>query len=142
MASDSQPLEPPDRELLARAAAGDAGAFGLVYQHYQHVVYRFGFQMTASRDAAEDITQEVFVTLFRDLGRYNPSRATCRPVPRLLSCRMPLRFRAKSREPLHRHGRVRREHASATRTSARFARRMERRQTRCSWSGCDCRGRL
>jgi RNA polymerase sigma-70 factor, ECF subfamily len=76
MPPDSQPLEPPDRELLARAAAGDAGAFGLVYQHYQHVVYRFGFQMTASRDAAEDITQEVFVTLFLDLGRYNPSRAS------------------------------------------------------------------
>jgi RNA polymerase sigma-70 factor (ECF subfamily) len=76
MPSDSQPPEPPDRELLARAAAGDAAAFGLVYQHYQHVVYRFGFQMTASRDAAEDITQEVFVTLFRDLGRYDPSRAS------------------------------------------------------------------
>ncbi len=76
MSSDLQPPEPPDRDLLARAAAGDSTAFGLVYQHYQHVVYRFGFAMTASRDAAEDITQEVFVTLFRDLGRYDARRAS------------------------------------------------------------------
>src|SRR4029453_10576286 len=76
MSSDPQALEPPNPELISRAAAGDAGAFGLVYQHYQHVVYRFGSQMTASRDAAEDITQEVFVTLFRDLARYDPNRAS------------------------------------------------------------------
>jgi RNA polymerase sigma-70 factor (ECF subfamily) len=40
------------------------------------VVYRFGLAMTGSRDAAEDIAQEVFVTLFRDLGRYDSRRAS------------------------------------------------------------------
>src|SRR5919109_867507 len=29
-----------------------------------------------SQDAAEDITQETFVALFRDLGRYDPGRAS------------------------------------------------------------------
>jgi RNA polymerase sigma-70 factor (ECF subfamily) len=76
MASDPQPLEPPGDDTVARAAAGDRGAFGLIYQRYQHVVYRFGYAMTGSRDAAEDLAQEVFVTLVRDLGRYDPARAS------------------------------------------------------------------
>lgn len=79
MRSDSHLLAPPDpphRELLARAAAGEPEAFGAIYQTYQHVVYRFGYAMTGSRDAAEDITQEVFVTLFREIARYDPSRAS------------------------------------------------------------------
>ena len=76
MPSDPPPLEPPGDDVVARAAAGDAGAFDLIYQRYQHVVYRFGYAMTGTRDAAEDIAQEVFVTLFRDLGRYDPGRAS------------------------------------------------------------------
>jgi RNA polymerase sigma-70 factor, ECF subfamily len=76
MPSDREPLEPPDKDVLARAAGGDAGAFAAVYQHYQHVVYRFALAMAGSRDSAEDIAQEVFVTLFRDLGRYDPGRAS------------------------------------------------------------------
>ena len=70
------PSDSPDRELLARAVAGEPDAFGAVYQTYQHIVYRFGYAMTGSREAAEDISQEVFVTLFRELGRYDPNRAS------------------------------------------------------------------
>jgi len=65
-----------DVELLDRAAAGDKDAFGAVFERYQHVVYRFARAMTGSSDAAEDITQEVFVVLIRDLRRYAPERAT------------------------------------------------------------------
>lgn len=69
-------LEPPDGELLQRAAARDLEAFGLIYRRYQQVVYRFGRAMTGCPDAAEDITQEVFVALFEDLARYDPERAS------------------------------------------------------------------
>jgi len=65
-----------DVELLHRAATGDEDAFGVVFERYQHVVYRFARAMTGSSDAAEDITQEVFVVLIRDLRRYAPERAT------------------------------------------------------------------
>jgi RNA polymerase sigma-70 factor, ECF subfamily len=65
-----------DVELLHRAASGDKDAFGVVFERYQHVVYRFARAMTGSSDAAEDIAQEVFVVLIRDLRRYAPERAT------------------------------------------------------------------
>ena len=74
--SDLTRLGPPDARSLARAAAGDSDAFADIYRHYQHVVYRFGCAMTGSESAAEDIVQETFVALFRDLARYDPGRAS------------------------------------------------------------------
>jgi RNA polymerase sigma-70 factor (ECF subfamily) len=76
MFSQTSRLDPPDRELLQRAASGDREAFGLIYGRYQDVVYRFGRSMTGCPTAAEDITQEVFVALFRDLARYDAGRAS------------------------------------------------------------------
>jgi RNA polymerase sigma factor (sigma-70 family) len=64
-----------DADLVVRAAAGDKEAFGAIFERYQHVVYRFARAMTGSRDAAEDVTQEVFVVLIRELHRYQPERA-------------------------------------------------------------------
>ena len=74
--SDLTRLGPPDARSLARAAAGDPDAFAEIYRQYQHVVYRFGCAMTGSESAAEDIAQETFVALFRDLARYDPARAS------------------------------------------------------------------
>ncbi len=74
--SDSTGPAAPDRHRLAQAAAGDPEAFAEIYRQFQHVVYRFGFAMTGSEAAAEDIAQETFVALFRDLARYDPDRAS------------------------------------------------------------------
>lgn len=62
-------------ELLRRAAAGDRNAFGDIFERYQHTVYRFARAMTGSDEAADDVTQEVFVILMRDLARYSPERS-------------------------------------------------------------------
>jgi RNA polymerase sigma-70 factor, ECF subfamily len=62
--------------VLTRAAAGDPEAFAEIYRQYQHVVYRFGYAMTGSPSTAEDIAQETFVALFRELARYDPERAS------------------------------------------------------------------
>jgi RNA polymerase sigma-70 factor, ECF subfamily len=74
--SESILLEAAERARLQRAVAGDADAFADIYRQYQHIVYRFGCAMTGSESAAEDITQETFVALFRDLARYDPDRAS------------------------------------------------------------------
>jgi len=72
-----EPRDPKesDRELLQRAAAGDLEAFAAIYRRYQQIVYRFARAMTGSSDAAEDVTQEVFVGLIADIARYDPERA-------------------------------------------------------------------
>lgn len=69
--------EPDESEsaLLERAAAGDLDAFGVIYRRYQQIVYRFARAMTGSTDTAEDVTQEVFIALLTEAGRYDPARA-------------------------------------------------------------------
>ena len=67
--------EPGDVTLLADAGRGDLEAFGTLYRRHQQRVYRFARAMTGSNDAAEDITQEVFVVLLTDAGRFDPARA-------------------------------------------------------------------
>jgi len=74
--SDSSRPDSPDPALLGRAVAGDQEAFAEIYRRYHQVVYRFGCAMTGSEPAAEDITQEAFVAVFRDLARYDPARAS------------------------------------------------------------------
>jgi RNA polymerase sigma-70 factor, ECF subfamily len=65
-----------DAELLAGALAGDERAFTALYQRRQAAVFRFALQMSGSRPAAEDITQEVFLTLLREGSRYDAGRGS------------------------------------------------------------------
>ena len=67
--------EPGDVALLTDATGGDLEAFATLYRRHQQRVYRFARAMTGSREAAEDITQEVFVALLTDAARFDPSRA-------------------------------------------------------------------
>jgi len=64
-----------DPELTRRASAGDLDAFEALYARHYRLVYRFARSLTQSADAAEDITQEVFVRLLIDVAsRYDSER--------------------------------------------------------------------
>jgi RNA polymerase sigma-70 factor, ECF subfamily len=63
-------------ELLPRVAAGDAGAFTDLFRRHRALVFRFALHMTGSRAAADDVTQDVFLAVMRDAGRYEPGRSS------------------------------------------------------------------
>jgi RNA polymerase sigma-70 factor (ECF subfamily) len=65
-----------DGELISRVAAGDAEAFAQLFRRRQGQVYRFALHMTASPSIAEDVTQEVFLAVMGDAGRYDGGRAS------------------------------------------------------------------
>ena len=67
---------PSDEELLRLMMAGDEGAFVMLYRRWQGGVYRFALQMSGSEAAAEDVTQEVFMVLMREAGRFDPERGS------------------------------------------------------------------
>jgi RNA polymerase sigma-70 factor (ECF subfamily) len=75
MAEGPGQSDPTDYDLLRRAAGGERQAFELVYRRYHQAVYRFARAMTGRPDAAEDVTQEVFIALIKELPRYDPARA-------------------------------------------------------------------
>lgn len=65
-----------DEDLLRRAGAGDADAFTTLYRRRQAGIFRFALQMCGSEGIAEDVTQEVFMTLVRESQLFDPARGT------------------------------------------------------------------
>src|ERR1700726_1383551 len=65
-----------DEGLLKRSAKGDEEAFTILYRRHADVLYRFAFRMTGSSWGAEEIVQDVFMTLVREPGKYDVERGT------------------------------------------------------------------
>lgn len=55
-------------ELLTRALAGDAAAFAMLVRAQQRSVYSLALRMLSDRQKAEDLAQEVFLQLHRNLA--------------------------------------------------------------------------
>jgi RNA polymerase sigma-70 factor (ECF subfamily) len=62
--------------LLRRMVAGDEAAFTLLYRRKYPAIYRFALHISGNAALAEDVTQEVFMTLIRDAKRFDPARGT------------------------------------------------------------------
>jgi RNA polymerase sigma-70 factor (ECF subfamily) len=59
-----------DAELVEQILSGDQKAFDLLYETYFPRVYGFAFKRLRDAGDAEDVTQEVFLTVFNVLGSY------------------------------------------------------------------------
>ena len=69
------PERDTDDDLVARTAQGDAQAFAQLFRRCQGQVYRFALHMTGTSGAADDVTQDVFMIVMKDAGRYQPGRS-------------------------------------------------------------------
>src|ERR1700712_6055437 len=56
--------------LVARARAGDEGAFAVLVTKYQPMIFRWAVVLSGDEDEADDITQEVFVRVCRKLSGF------------------------------------------------------------------------
>ena len=63
-------------DLLRRSAVGDEDAFVALYRRRQAGIFRFALHMTGNSAVAEEVTQEVFLTVIRDGGRFDSSRGS------------------------------------------------------------------
>lgn len=70
--------QPNDGDLLRRMLAGDEEAFTALYQTYQAGIYRFARQMTGEAGLADEVTQEVFLTLMREGRSFSARRGSLR----------------------------------------------------------------
>ena len=66
-------LEPPpdDAATIERTLAGDAEAFGELVSRYHRVVFGLAYRMTGARAEAEDLCQDVFLRVYRNLGHFD-----------------------------------------------------------------------
>jgi RNA polymerase sigma-70 factor, ECF subfamily len=72
----SKAIELTDDGLLRRMMAGDEDAFTLLYRRRHPSIFRFALHMSGNVAVAEDVTQEVFMTLIRDAKRFDPARGS------------------------------------------------------------------
>lgn len=61
-------------ELINTCLQGDQGACTQLFELTAPHVYRLAHSLLLHRQDAEDVTQEVFVYVFRNLGHYDPQR--------------------------------------------------------------------
>jgi len=61
-------------QLAQQATGGDLDAFEELVRRMQRRVYGFAYQHLRDLDEAHDLTQEIFVKLYRNLARYDADR--------------------------------------------------------------------
>ena len=61
-------------ELVRRCRAGDGAAWEEIVSTYSRRIYNLAYRFTSRSDAAEDLTQEVFVRVYRSLDQYDPKQ--------------------------------------------------------------------
>src|SRR5580704_4619650 len=66
-----------DEALMAKVGEGDEAALRALYARYAGLVFSVAAKV-APRATAEDVVQEVFLTLWRKHGTFDPARGTLR----------------------------------------------------------------
>src|SRR5215471_13322251 len=64
----------PAGQLVRQASGGDLDAFEQLVRSLQRRVYGFAYQHLRDASEAHDLAQEIFVKLYRNLGRYDDAR--------------------------------------------------------------------
>ena len=94
----NEPIEAdaPDLQLTKLAAVGNLAAFEMLYQRYNRRTYSLCLRMTNSQTEAEDLTQEVFIQLFRKIGSFRGDSAFSTWLHRLTVNQVLMHFRRRS----------------------------------------------
>jgi RNA polymerase sigma-70 factor, ECF subfamily len=67
-----------DEELMPLIGEKDAGAFKVFFDRHGGVAYSLAYRIVGERAAAEDVTQEAFVSIWRSGARYDRARGSVR----------------------------------------------------------------
>ncbi len=86
----------PDFALTQKAANGNISAFELLYERYNRRTYSLCLRMTNNQTEAEDLTQEVFIQLFRKIGSFRGDSAFSTWLHRLTVNQVLMYFRRRS----------------------------------------------
>lgn len=71
---ETPPAAPGDEELMARLAGGEIEALEGLYDRYGALVFSVSLRVLYDRQLAEDVTQEVFLRLWRRPWSYDSAR--------------------------------------------------------------------
>lgn len=69
---------PTQEELFLRITRGDRTAFSEFYDQLSGLVFGLALRTTRSRTLAEEVTQEVFLQVWRQADRFEPAKGSAR----------------------------------------------------------------
>src|SRR6202789_1746357 len=87
--------EMTDEDVVRMAQQGDVAAFERIYRLHSRKVYTLCLRMVSDRSEAEDLTQEVFLQLFRKINTFRGASAFSTWLHRMSVNIVLLRFRKK-----------------------------------------------
>src|SRR4051812_11378332 len=67
-----------DEDLMQLVRRGDTLAFEVVYERHATAAFSLAYRMTGTRNVAEDVVQEAFLSLWRSGARYDRDRGSVR----------------------------------------------------------------
>jgi len=67
----TEALEPKDEHLVSLSKDGNLNAFNRLVERHQAAVYNLCFRLIGDRGAAEDATQEAFLSAFKAISRFD-----------------------------------------------------------------------
>ncbi len=67
-------MENDDLHLIAKSLNGDTNAFEILVQKYLKTIYNFVYHLSGNADEANDIAQEVFVKIWKNLKKFDPKQ--------------------------------------------------------------------
>ena len=85
-----------DLELCRLAADQNLAAFEILYERYHRRTYSLALRMTGNQTEAEDLTQEVFIQLFRKVGSFRGDSAFSTWLHRMTVNQVLMHFRRRS----------------------------------------------
>ena len=78
MAKNRQYAILADEDLMSLMDGGDAGAFAALYDRHSRAGYSLAYRMMGEKQAAEDLTQDAFLKVWRSAGGYRSERGSVR----------------------------------------------------------------
>ena len=63
-----------EQQAIRACKAGDMTAVGVLFELHHIAVFRTACAVTRNNDLAEDVTQQVFISAFRTIKSYDPSK--------------------------------------------------------------------
>ena len=95
-AKEERVVKKADFDLTKAAASGDMMAFEELYQRHHRRVYSICLRMLQNASEAEDLTQDVFIQLYRKVGSFRGDSAFTTWLHRLTVNQVLMHFRKRN----------------------------------------------
>jgi RNA polymerase sigma-70 factor (ECF subfamily) len=67
-----------DEDLMQLVQRGQASAFDVIYERHAQAAFSLAYRIAGTRNLAEDVVQEAFLSIWRAGGRYDRARGSVR----------------------------------------------------------------